>query len=66
MDVLWFLLALFGTGVTGLREELCLVILGPYPDHTGGVNLLPGWDGGPALIPAARLAAEQPSQQCGQ
>ena len=58
MDVLWFLLALFGTGVTGLREELCLVILGPYPDHTGGVNLLPGWDGGPALIPAARLAAE--------
>ena len=58
MDVVVFLLAFFGTGVTAVGKELCLVVLGPYPDASGTVGLLPAWDGGPGLIPAARLAAE--------
>ena len=61
MDILWFLLAVFGLGVTVAREELCLIVLGPYPDHTTGLR--PGWNGGPAVIPAARLAAETINNQ---
>ena len=39
-------------------QDLCLVVLGPYPDSAATPNFQPRWDGGPALITAARLAAE--------
>ena len=62
MNVLWLLLAILGAlltvGSSEEREDLCLVVLGPYPDLSDTPGLRPGWDGGPALIPAARLAAE--------
>ena len=39
-------------------HELYLLTVGPYPDKYNRTSLDPGWDGGPALIPAVRLAAE--------
>ena len=60
MNILQFLLAItFCTGLTAGRKEICLIVLGPYPaDHVETVGVRPSWDGGPALIPAARLAVE--------
>lgn len=56
METCFLLLLTFSaTAVTEQDTILCLIVLGPYPDDAG---MLPDWDGGPALIPAARLAAE--------
>ena len=38
------------------RHTVAFLVLGPYPDDRP--NSRPDWDGGPALIPAARLAAD--------
>ncbi len=43
---------------TGLKPELYLLALAPYPDPGAPDNLKPLWDYGHALIPAARLAVE--------
>ena len=40
-------------------QELCLVVLGPYPDEAAAPIFQPDWDGGPALIPAVRLATDK-------
>ena len=39
------------------RTPLSLLVLGPYPDESPSYN--PGWTGGPALIPAVRLAVDR-------
>ena len=40
-------------------QELCLVVLGPYPDEAAAPIFQPDWDAGPALIPAVRLATDK-------
>ena len=40
-------------------QELCLVVLGPYPDETAAPIFQPSWNPGPALIPAVRLATDK-------
>ena len=55
----YFTLLLVSTGnVYSSLHDLCLVALAPYPDSAASPNFRPGWDGGPAVISAARLAAE--------
>ena len=43
----------------GVQHDACLVVFAPFPDKVAGPIFHPGWDGGPALIPAARLAADR-------
>ena len=38
-------------------EDIHFLVLGPFPDNR--LASKPGWNGGPALIPAARLASDQ-------
>ena len=40
------------------KSPLHLLLLAPYPDPNGRSKFTPSWDGGPGLIPAARLAVE--------
>jgi gamma-aminobutyric acid type B receptor len=42
-----------------VQEDLCLVVLGPYPDKAATTTFQPDWNGGPALIPASRLAVDK-------
>ena len=39
------------------RQTVAFLVLGPFPDN--GTNFKPDWNGGPALISAARLAADR-------
>ena len=48
-----------GTCTSIVLQELCLVVLGPYPDNDTDDIFQPDWDGGPALIPAVRLAVDK-------
>lgn len=42
---------------TDSRTPITLLVLGPYPDSSSDHN--PDWTGGPALIPAVRLAVDR-------
>ena len=59
MDVVWVILTTLATVLTGGESDdrdLCVAVLAPYPDRVPGLR--PGWDGGPALVAGARVAAE--------
>ena len=56
------LLVVIGIAVvytSAVPEDLCLVVLGPYPDKAATSTFQPDWNGGPALIPATRLAVDK-------
>ena len=56
------LLVVIGIAVaytSAVQENLCLVVLGPYPDKAATPTFQPDWNGGPALIPATRLAVDK-------
>lgn len=44
------------------NETLYLVVMAPLPDSTPG--LMPGWLGGPAVIPGTRLAVDHINSRC--
>ena len=44
---------------TADREPLYVLALGPYPQGLTSPSIRPSWDGGPAIISAAKLAIEQ-------
>ena len=41
------------------KKPLYILALGPYPGELSVPHIEPSWEGGPAIIPAARLAIEQ-------
>ena len=53
-----YILAL-SKATVGFGRDVCLVVLAPFPDKVARPIFQPDWDGGPALIPAARLAADR-------
>ena len=60
MLVALYIAAVFNA-TASVPQDVCLAVLAPFPDETVGLgpSFHPGWDGGPALIPAARLAADR-------
>ena len=57
--VLCALVGHHGACTSVVLQELCLLVLGPYPDEAAAPIFQPDWDAGPALIPAVRLATDK-------